>query len=159
MPLLLIAVAWLLLDRLVKHLVVVRMVEGDAITVIPHFFRINYIRNAGGAWSIFEHQTWLFVTVSSVVSLVILYMAFRPEGKRWATALALGLIMGGALGNLWDRLATGLVVDMFSFTFGTYQFPVFNVADIGIDVGAVILIISLLLAESREKRSKKGDAA
>jgi signal peptidase II len=154
-----IALVWFLLDRFTKYLVVTRMVEGESIPIIQDFLHITSTRNPGGAWSILAHQTWLFVLVSAVVSAAIIYMAFRPEGKRFWTALALGLVLAGALGNLWDRLDTGYVVDMIAFIFGTYHYPVFNVADIGINVGVGILVLGLLRAELQERRSKKGDAA
>lgn len=158
MPLLIIAILWFLLDRLVKYLVVTNMVEGQSTTVIPGFFHITSIRNPGGAWGVFAHQIWLFVLVSVIVSLVILVVAFRPEGKRFWTALALGLVLGGAVGNLYDRLLNKVVVDMFEFNFGSYHYPVFNVADIGIDVGVALLLIGMLLADRRAQR-EKGDEA
>ncbi|MFA5493922.1 MAG: signal peptidase II [Porticoccaceae bacterium] len=116
--------------------------------MVTSFFNWTLLHNPGAAFSFLSDaggwQRWLFLAISTVVSLVIVvWMALLPRNAR-LQLLALGLILGGAIGNLWDRLMHGFVVDFIQLHYGGYYFPAFNIADSAITVGAAILIVDSL---------------
>ncbi len=115
--------------------------SGDPLTVIPGFFEISYLKNTGAAWSMFANQSWglvLLSVLSSVVLFALLWWLRKASDPRVKTVLI--LLAAGSAGNLIDRLRIGAVTDFLSFTFGTYAFPTFNVADSLITIGAFLLI-------------------
>ena len=125
------------LDRVTKILAE-RSLPGDPIDLIPGALTLRYTTNSGGAFSIGQSAPWFFVGVSAVVAIVILATAFRHTSRR--VGVSLGLVLGGALGNLTDRAirAPGLrgqVVDFIDL----HVWPVFNLADSAIVVGAFLL--------------------
>jgi signal peptidase II len=135
-PLLVLAV--FLSDRVSKSLAVSRLFAGPA-EVLP-FFRLTYVENTGVAFGMFRDSNKFFIVFSSV--LIVALLAFRRKLSITGGASSAGLllVLGGALGNLYDRLAYGFVVDFFDFSF----FPaVFNVADSAITAGAVLLAFGL----------------
>ena len=128
-----------LVDQLVKHLVVSGMHLGESIPVVKGIFHITYVLNPGAAFGMLEHQRWVFILVAVAVLLVagIFYSRLKKESALLQTGA--GLLLGGAVGNLVDRIQTGLVVDFLDFRI----WPVFNIADIAICVGAGILILDM----------------
>ncbi|WP_077489524.1 signal peptidase II [Sinomonas mesophila] len=138
----LIAAAAYAADQLTKLWVTSTMAEGERIPVLPPLLQWYYIRNSGAAFSIGENVTWVFTIVMTVVSVAILVYARRVRSAAWGTAL--GLVLGGALGNLTDRLfrepsfGMGHVVDFISLP----NFAIFNVADSAVVCGVVL--VSLL---------------
>lgn len=122
-----------LADYLTKHWIRHSMRPGQSIRIIPHVFHITYVENRGAAFSILPNATWLFVLISVVVvAVIVVYRKRLNDG--WGQ-VALGLILGGAVGNLLDRLRFGMVTDFLDFR----VWPVFNLADSGIVVGAALL--------------------
>ena len=128
-----------LVDQLVKHLVVSGMHLGESIPVVKGIFHITYVLNPGAAFGMLEHQRWVFILVAVAVLLVagIFYSRLKKESA--LLQVGAGLLLGGAVGNLVDRIQTGLVVDFLDFR----VWPVFNIADIAICVGAGILIFDM----------------
>lgn len=114
------------------------MALNEAVPVIPHGIYIFYTENPGGAFSVLPHATWLFIAVAIIVVAagVFAHVRFRPG---IFSTLALGLVMGGALGNMFDRAVSGVVTDYVYLRF--INFPVFNLADACIDVGIAIWLI------------------
>ena len=108
----------------------------------------SFLSDAGG-W-----QRYGFSILAAGVSAVIAVWLARQPTDRWFESLALALILGGALGNLYDRVTLGYVVDFLDFHWSGHHFPAFNVADSGISVGAVMLIIDGFINSDREKNSK-----
>lgn len=113
--------------------------------IIPGLFNLVYVVNPGAAFSMFadvdspwRHYFFLIIGCIAVVGLTIAYMKFKVENKYYY--LPIGLIVGGALGNMIDRIRLGSVVDFLDFYLGNYHWPVFNVADSAICVGAVLFI-------------------
>lgn len=138
-------VVWAL-DRLSKLWVEHTLAGRSPITVIPGVLDLRFTTNSGGAFSLGQRTPWIFVGASILVSVAIVVTAFRHTNV--ATSLALGLILGGAVGNLTDRIVrgpgfSGHVVDFFDF----HVWPVFNMADSAIVVGAVVLAISSFAAD------------
>jgi len=149
----LIAVVVVLLDRWTKHLVAQRIRLYAHIQVIPGFFRLTHTENTGAAFSLFADSTapWktaLLIAFSVIALIVVSILLWKNHHAHIATGVGLSLIMGGALGNLWDRLASGRVVDFLLLYVKQYQWPVFNLADSAIVVGAGLLIVEILFTKS-----------
>ena len=139
-----------ILDQLIKLLIVRGMEYYQKITIIPRFFSIFYVRNTGAAFSILEDST-LFLILISVLFLVFLHEYMKKEMNYTPLSiLSLGLLLGGIFGNLLDRIIYRAVVDYLSFTFGSYEFPVFNLADAAITVGIGIFLLDMLLEKRKE---------
>lgn len=126
-------------DRLTKALAERHLAGGPPVEIIPSVFQLRFTTNPGGAFGLFGGLTWLFVVVSVVVVIVVVVASRDLPGR--LTAVALGLLLAGALGNLTDRLIrgpgfSGEVVDFLDF----HVWPVFNLADSAIVVGALLLL-------------------
>jgi signal peptidase II len=137
------ALVWSL-DRLSKIWVEHALVGRPPITLIPRVLDLRFTTNSGGAFSLGQSAPWLFIIASVAVSLAIIVTAFRHSNV--GTSVALGLILGGALGNLTDRVVrgphlTGHVIDFIDL----HLWPIFNLADSAIVVGAIVLTISSLV--------------
>lgn len=144
------------IDQLVKWQVRVNIPLGESIPFIPHLMDLTYTQNTGAAFSSFSGMTWLLTLVSlgaSAAVAVLLWKNYFP-GK-WGK-LSLSLILAGAVGNLIDRAFLGFVTDMFETTF--MNFAVFNVADICVVVGGVLMAVYVLLFWDKD-REKKDDPA
>jgi signal peptidase II len=142
---LLLSVAIFVGDQLTKHFVSEALSLHEVIPVIP-FLNITLSHNPGAAFSFLGDaggwQHYLFATVAILISFIMVIWLYRlPSSDRW-TACALTLIIGGALGNLWDRMTLGYVVDFIDFYIRNWHFATFNIADSAICVGAGILILT-----------------
>jgi signal peptidase II len=130
-----------LLDRLTKFLAVRYLAGKPPVEVIPHVVQLRYTTNAGGAFGLFGSQPWLFFAATLLVCAVIAVISIRLSSS--PSAVGLGLILGGALGNLTDRIlrgpaVSGRVVDFIDL----HVWPVFNAADSAIVVGALVILIA-----------------
>ncbi len=155
---LLIAAALVGFDRLTKWVVVESMNIYDTINIIKvgdtEVLNIYYCLNSGAAFSQLSGQRVLLIVITSVVLAVLLYMMISGRVKRHMIIAALGLVIGGGIGNLIDRIFNGgLVVDFIDFRI--INFPVFNVADICAVCGAGLVILSIILDEIRGLRKKR----
>ncbi len=132
-----IGVIWFLLDWVTKYFIQQHFILGESLPIIPNVFHITYILNYGAAFGILRDQRLFFLLVV-VILLVALYV-FRKQIKNGGILPRLGssLLVSGALGNAVDRLLRGAVIDFFDFRI----WPIFNVADIGICIGVVLLVI------------------
>ncbi len=139
-----------LADQVTKYIVARRVPLNDGwIQVIPGFFQITHVQNRGAAFSIFssgtsELRTILLVLFSSVAAMVVAYFLLRLGRKFSTMSVALSLVLGGAVGNLWDRIVHGRVTDFLHFYIGQYSWPDFNVADSAIVIGAILLMIEII---------------
>lgn len=134
------------LDQITKHLVSARMWRGQSIEILDSFFRLTYVHNEGAAFGLDLGGRWSFIAVTIVVAAFILFYYWRSErttSARWALAL----ILGGALGNLADRVRLGEVVDFLHVSVAGFSWPIFNVADIGVSVGVGLLALHLFRKE------------
>jgi signal peptidase II len=139
----------LLLDRLTKWLVSERIQVHDSIQVVPGFFRLTHVQNRGAAFGLFadspsEWKVAILVMFSLVALVVVSALLWRNSHALTMTGSALALILGGAIGNLWDRVLAGHVVDFLDFYVGTYHWPAFNIADSAIVIGAMLLVAEIL---------------
>lgn len=138
------------LDQLSKHWVVSHFYYGETVTLVPGFFDLTHVRNPGGAFSFFaggpmELRLAFFLGAGAVAVtlLVVFYRRLAPDA--WLSAAALGTILGGALGNLTDRVVYGEVIDWLDLYVGSYSWPTFNVADSCIVVGVCVLVLEVFL--------------
>lgn len=143
------ALVVIVLDQLTKYIATATLEYSSPIPVLP-VLDWTLLHNPGAAWSFLSDaggwQRWFFIALSSIVSVVIAVWIARLPRVQWLLAAALSLILGGAIGNLIDRVRFGYVVDFISVHwFGGAHFPAFNVADAGITVGAGLLILDMLL--------------
>jgi signal peptidase II len=155
---LLIAIAVVVLDRVTKWAIVQTITLDDAINIIPGLFRLTHLENTGAAFSLFADSTSPFKTMLLIVfSLgalaVVSFLLWKERTIFNAGTLALSLILGGAVGNLWDRLVDGKVTDFLDFYIGIHHWPPFNIADSAIVVGALLLMARMLRKEKHPQAS------
>ncbi len=124
----------------------------SSIPVIPHFFTLSYTENTGAAWSIFSGQR-IFLILLSIIALVLLYQMY-PKCKGKHKKFFYIVLCSGILGNLIDRVIFGYVKDFLSFQIFGYLYPVFNLADVMIVVGALVVFIYVLWEDKNEIRSR-----
>ncbi len=140
-------------DRWTKVLAESQLIEGFANPVIAGFFDLTLLYNRGAAFGFLAEaggwQRWIFTALAIVMSIVLIIWIKRTPLPIWWLNCGLALILGGALGNLYDRVMQGKVVDFLSFHFGNYSFPAFNIADIAISCGAFLLIVDMLFFEKK----------
>lgn len=139
-----------ILDQLSKYVVVQNIKLGSGIEVIPGFFNLVHVLNRGAAFGVLNRgdiswQRWFFVGISLLALVVIFFMTRLSRPEERIQHIGLGLIFGGALGNLVDRLHLGMVIDFLDLYLGAYHWPAFNVADSAITIGAILLIASYYL--------------
>ncbi|ATJ84324.1 signal peptidase II [Halomonas beimenensis] len=151
------AVAWVVLDLGTKALASSLLAYAQPVAVLP-FFDLTLLHNTGAAFSFLaDHpgwQRWFFATVAVAASVgLTLWLRRLKADEKWLAA-SLALIIGGALGNLYDRLVHGYVVDFLSFHVAGWYYPAFNVADIGITLGAIGLIWESVFGERRRARRR-----
>ncbi|MFA0810501.1 signal peptidase II [Microbulbifer epialgicus] len=156
------ALAVVALDVATKVWAVDMFMYGSAQQIIPGFLQFTYAENYGAAFSFLADaggwQRWFFGIIALGFSVVVTIWLWRlPARKRWEPC-ALALILGGALGNLWDRILLGYVRDFISVYYGNWHFPVFNVADMGISIGAAMLVIELLFFAEKGGDKAKNNA-
>jgi signal peptidase II len=154
----LIAALVVLLDRGTKWLVASRISLNDSIVVLPGFFRLTHVQNTGAAFGLFadsasEWKVSILVVFSLLALVVVSALLWKNSHSMTTTGVGLSLILGGALGNLWDRLISGHVVDFFDFYVGSYHWPAFNVADSAIVIGALLLVSEILFAKNATERT------
>lgn len=155
-----IAASVLLLDRWTKWLVSVRIPLFESVTVIPGFFKITDVRNKGAAFSLFADapDAWRLITLIlfSLVALVIVLVLLAKSSQQLSLhGVSLALILGGAVGNLWDRMAHGWVTDFLLVYYKQWEYPAFNVADSAICVGAVLLIWGMIFTKEHSAAREK----
>jgi signal peptidase II len=149
--LLLISVIIIVADRITKRLVASHVSLGDGVTVIPGFLRITHWLNEGAAFSLFADSAspnavrWGLISFSALAAIAVLIALIRLASRITLVTTALALVLGGALGNLHDRIAYGSVVDFIEVRIFGYHWPDFNVADSCIVIGACLLLLDSLL--------------
>lgn len=140
----LLIVICIVLDQVSKYFAAASL-QHD-ITVIPGFFYLTYVQNTGAAWSAFSDSTTILTMISALAVCVMVFY-YRRYVQDKITRFALALMIGGAIGNFIDRFLLHYVRDFLHFYIFSYDFPVFNVADVALSVGVVLLIIAALKGE------------
>jgi len=148
---LLIAAVVIAIDQWTKYLIKTRVPLYSGFDVVPGFFRITHTLNPGAAFGLFSESVSPYRTAGliafTVIALLVIGTMIWRTPKHWTiSAAALGLILGGAVGNFYDRVRFHVVTDFLLFYYKHWSFPVFNIADSAITVGAVLMLIDLLFA-------------
>jgi|SRR5271168_3676817 len=152
----LLALIVVLLDHWTKHLAATRIALYHHVQVIPGFFRLTHTENSGAAFSLFaDHparwKTEMLIAFSMIAMAIVVLLLWKQTRALSISGIALSLILGGAAGNFWDRVSTGHVVDFLLFYVKQYEWPVFNLADSSIVVGAGLLILEILFSKSHRE--------
>lgn len=130
------------LDQFTKYVIVNKIVFGEVIPVLDNFFYLTYWENKGAAWGILQNGRYFFIVLTSIVIVIMAYFLYKADNNYLKVSLA--LVLGGALGNLVDRVRMGSVVDFLDFYIGSYHFPTFNVADTFVVIGTFLLAYYLI---------------
>lgn len=145
----------LLLDQLIKTIIINNMNLFDSINIINNFFSVTYVRNTGAAWSILSGNVFFLILIS-IIALVLIYIYFIKNKKLTKLEnISYGLLIGGILGNLIDRIIHGYVIDYLDFKIINYDFPIFNIADISIVVSIILIGITLLVGDENARNKNK----
>ena len=156
-----ISVLVIIADQLSKWLANTQLEYHQAVTVLPYFeWFLSY--NPGAAFSFLSDaggwQRWFFTVLAIIISIVLLMWIKKLGNEEKSTAIALCMILGGAIGNLIDRVLYGYVIDFIQVWLGSYPWPAFNIADSAISVGAVLLLITGILNPQQDNSDEKNHA-
>ncbi len=148
-----------ILDQVSKSLVRAYYQVGKSTTIIKNFLSITYVENTGAAWGLFSNNLFLIIAITIIASLII-YKFMYSFKSNLRNNLAFGLVIGGLFGNLADRIIFGFVRDFIDIQIFSYDYPVFNVSDIAIVIGIILLIIAIIVGEdengtNRQNKSSK----
>ena len=143
------SVLLIVIDQLVKFWIRANLALGESIPFLPHLMDLTYVQNTGAAFSSFSGFTWVLTLISLAASAAVAVLLARNFFPGWPGKLSLSLILAGAVGNLIDRAFLGFVTDMFQTTF--MNFAVFNVADICVVAGGILMVIYVLLFWDKDR--------
>ncbi len=150
----LIAVFFLIIDLITKIIIDNVLALNESITIIPGFLHITKIYNDGASWNLLAGHPIVIVLITlAVLIFLLIYQSKFILNKR--NILAFGLLYGGIIGNLLDRMLYGYVIDFIDFNIFGYNYPVFNVADIGIVIGILLLLLAVLKKEDESGNNSK----
>lgn len=150
------AILIVIVDQLTKWLAYANLVD---ITIIPGFFKLDYARNTGAAWSLLEDYPWMLAIISFIagIAMIAYFLYKQKDMNQWFKA-AFMLMIGGTWGNFIDRaFYPEGVIDFLAFNIFGYPFPTFNVADMSLVVGTFALVIIMLLEDYRSSKKKHGN--
>lgn len=139
------------IDQYSKSLVVTYIGLNDAKTIIPGFFKLNYVQNFGAGFSILQNSRTIFLIITPICIVAFVYLLLKVKKGDVLSKVALLLMIGGTIGNFIDRIVTVYVVDFLDFIIFGYDFPVFNFADMCLTVGVFLYIITLFLETKNAK--------
>ena len=140
----------LVIDQITKSLMQIYDVHFN---IINEFLRLNYIQNTGAAWSILEGKQYLLIGITILMLILVYNMSFSFDNNK-LNNFTFGILFGGIIGNLFDRVLYGMVRDFIDINVFGYNFPVFNIADMLIVLGVVILLISTFKGELKKWKLK-----
>ena len=141
-----IATIILIIDQVSKSLMEIYFNLNESVVLIKNFWAITVVHNTGGAWSVFSDYSFIFV-IASIVALIILVRFMYHFKKNTRNSFAFALTCSGIISNLADRIFLGYVRDFLDFTIFGYDYPVFNIADVAIVIGVILLIIAIIKGE------------
>ena len=137
----LLTLIFLLVDIVSKIIIDRYMMVDGSIKLVNNFLYITYVRNTGAAWSVFSSRTAFVVIISFLIILGIIYYIYKNKLEHRIEKIAYSMILGGALGNFFNRLTCGYVIDFIDVKIFKYDYPIFNFADVLIVMGVILLII------------------
>jgi len=146
----LIILAIIVADQLTKYLAVTRLKEIGTVEIVKGVFSFTYVENRGAAFGILQNYRWFFIITTTIICIAVIYFLITQSNTSLILRISLSMILGGAIGNLIDRIRFGYVVDMLHFTL--IDFPVFNLADCFVVMGTILLAYYILfIADKLEK--------
>ena len=151
------AAAIVLFDQITKYLVVKYIPLGGEVSVIKGFFKLYHVQNTGAGLGLFQNMRWLFMGVTTIAIIVILFILIKGYFRSPLSDTAFIFILGGGIGNMIDRIFLGYVVDFFQFQIKYFDF-IFNIADIFITFGTILLLIYFIFDIYKYKRPKQQDS-
>lgn len=150
-----IALIGLLVDQFTKIIISNWMNPFTSKIIIKGFFELTFVKNTGGAWGILNNNLTFLIIVSAVALLVLNNYIKKEQTVSKIMLFSYGFLIGGIFGNLLDRIIRGYVVDFFHFYIFGYSYPVFNVADILIVIGIILMLIEVIRGEINEFKSRR----
>lgn len=144
-----IAIIILIIDQVSKSLIEIFFHLNESVPVINDFFYITVVHNTGGAWSIFSNHSYLFI-IASVVAIVLLIKFMFGFKNNLRNNIAFASLFGGIFSNLADRIFLGYVRDFLDFKIFGYNYPIFNIADVAIVVGVILLFVAIIKGEDHK---------
>lgn len=153
------AAAFLLADQASKWLVRSELAVSDAVSILGSWVMLRHVHNAGAAFGLFPGNRIAFIFVSLVSVAAVIYLVSSGRYSVRGSRVAFGMVLGGAIGNLIDRLWLGYVVDFLDVGIGAYRWPTFNVADIGVTVGVLYLAAGFVAMEWAGRHDDAADSA
>lgn len=145
----LLSIALVVIDQVTKNYIIANYAIGEKVKVIESFFYITHHKNTGAAWGILQDSTMILAILSAVVAVILIIFFFHFEDKMFKISIA--VVIGGAIGNFIDRAFLSGVTDFLDFYIFGYNFPIFNVADMCVVVGAILLSVYILFIYKEEK--------
>lgn len=142
----------ILIDQITKFYIKSTFAIGESLEIFGEFLRFTFVENPGMAFGIRLAGRWFLTLFSLLASIVILVFLYRLRHESMRLRLALALILGGAIGNLIDRFFYGKVVDFIDFSVGTFHWPVFNIADMAVSTGMVMMIVLVIFDKDEQHK-------
>lgn len=150
-----IIVAILVVDLVTKYVFDARLADGESIKVIPGLFNFKLVHNVGAAWGILAGRQVFLIAISLVFLAIFIFYYTKEKNKTWLLNVTMGFLIGGCIGNLFDRIFIGYVRDFIQFAFWQ-SFPIFNFADAFLCIGVVLFVIYLVLYYVKGRKSSSG---
>ena len=142
----------LAVDQITKLIVLKNLTSVATVPVLQNIFHLTYCENRGAAFGILQNQTWIFIIITVAVLVTVIYFMVRMRPKNIWLNFSLILLIGGALGNFVDRIFRGFVIDFLDFRI--INFPIFNVADCFVVVGAILLGCYIIFSEQKKEKKE-----
>ena len=152
--LIVITIICIIIDQITKLLVISNLEVNTGFSVIKSFFSILYVKNTGAAWGIFSNGTMILVFLSMIFLFFAIKYIKETKDISKISAISYGMLLGGIVGNLIDRLLRGYVIDFLSFNIFGYDFPVFNVADTFIVISIILIVVESFMKEGKKDVSR-----
>lgn len=141
------------LDQISKIIIINNIESNSSVTTIDNFFYLTHVKNTGAALGILQNGRYFLIPVTIIISVLLLYVLIKSDNKLLKTSLA--LTVGGAAGNLIDRVIRGSVTDFIDLYFGSFHFWTFNIADVSVFVGTILLVYYILFVHKDAKKDAK----
>lgn len=148
----LVCIISIIVDQIIKFIIKANMNIADTINIIPNFFRITFLKNEGAAFSMLSGNRLLFIFITILVLVLFYFFLLKNKKIDNIKQILYGLLLGGIVGNLIDRIIYGYVIDYLDFNLGEFNYPVFNLADSLIVISVICLIIIGVKEDKNESR-------
>lgn len=149
-----IAAVILIIDQVVKSVMEIYFKLNESVVLIKNFFAITVVHNTGGAWSILNNYSYLFIIFSGLALILLIKLMFNFKNNL-RNNIAFAFVISGIMSNLADRMFLGYVRDFLDFKILGYDYPIFNIADIAIVLGVILLVVAIFKGEDKREENNK----